>query len=180
MLLTTTFVELRVVAGKSRTRAVRPHAVSGRPMLIHTFHAMSMPRTCRAVPWPWEVTFRTAWSWQCTGAAWHIWIKHGFTVLVKCERQSKLFAAWHDRETVWVRHGNGMVCVNYHRPSGVGMWATCPLSSSSGYHAELHESCYQKHTNLRCSSDISVYHADFHQGHGTVGEWQGRGMACVN
>jgi hypothetical protein len=37
--------------------------------------------------------------------------------------------------------------------------------------------CYQKQTS---SSDISDYHADFHEGHGTVGEWQGRGMACVN
>jgi hypothetical protein len=47
MLLITTFVELRVVAGRSRTRAGCPHAVSGRPMLIHTCHAMSM--TCCAV-----------------------------------------------------------------------------------------------------------------------------------
>jgi hypothetical protein len=40
---------------------------------------------------------------------------------------------------------------------------------------------YQKHTNpLNCrasSSDISGYHADFHEGHGTVGEWQWRGTA---
>jgi hypothetical protein len=40
MLLVTTFVKLRVVAGRSRTRAGRPHAVSGRPMLIHTHHAV--------------------------------------------------------------------------------------------------------------------------------------------
>jgi hypothetical protein len=42
----------------------------------------------------------------------------------------------------------------------------------------------QKHTNpLNCrtsNSNISGYHADFHEGQGTVGEWQGRGMACVN
>ena len=31
---------------------------------------------------------------------------------------------------------------------------------------------------LDYSSDISGYHADFHEGHGTVGAWQGRGMAC--
>jgi hypothetical protein len=59
-----------------------------------------------------------------------------------------------------------------------------PRSASSGYQAEFHEGCYQKHTNpLNCrtsSSDISGDHADFHEGHGTVGEWQGRGMACVN
>jgi hypothetical protein len=30
------------------------------------------------------------------------------------------------------------------------------------------------------SSDISGCHADFHEGRGIVGEWQGRGMACVN
>jgi hypothetical protein len=39
MLLMTTFVELRVVAGISRNRAGGPHAVSGRPMLIRTCHA---------------------------------------------------------------------------------------------------------------------------------------------
>jgi hypothetical protein len=27
------------------------------------------------------------------------------------------------------------------------MWATCPRSASSGYHAKFHEGCYQKHTN---------------------------------
>jgi len=30
------------------------------------------------------------------------------------------------------------------------------------------------------SSDISGYDADFHEGHGTIGAWQGRDMACVN
>jgi hypothetical protein len=92
------------------------------------------------------------------------------------------------------------------------MWATCPHSVSSGYHAEFREGCYQKHTNplncrnsrsassgyhaefhesyyqehtnpLKCrtsSSDISDYHADFHEGQGIIGEWQGRGLACVN
>jgi hypothetical protein len=63
------------------------------------------------------------------------------------------------------------------------MWANCPRSASSGYHAEFHEG-YQKHTNplnsRTSSSDISGYHADFHEGHGIVGEWQGHGMACVN
>ena len=33
---------------------------------------------------------------------------------------------------------------------------------------------------LDYSSDISGYHADFHERHGTVGAGQGRGMACVN
>jgi hypothetical protein len=63
------------------------------------------------------------------------------------------------------------------------MWATCPRSASSGYDAEFHEDYYPKHTNpFNCrtsSSHIFGYHADF-QGHGTVEECQGRGMAFVN
>jgi hypothetical protein len=46
---------------------------------------------------------------------------------------------------------------------------------------------YQSQTHvvsvLNCwtsSSDTSVYHAEFHERHGTVGAWQGRGMAYVN
>jgi hypothetical protein len=38
-----------VVAGRSRAQAGRQHAVSGRPMLIHTYHVMLMPRY--AVAW---------------------------------------------------------------------------------------------------------------------------------
>ena len=36
------------------------------------------------------------------------------------------------------------------RPSSDGLLAACPLSASSGYHAEFHEGCYQTHINLRC------------------------------
>jgi hypothetical protein len=57
------------------------------------------------------------------------------------------------------------------------MWATFPRSASAFYNAEFHEGSYQKQTS---SSDISVYHANFHEGHGTVGEWHGHDMACVN
>jgi len=35
------------------------------------------------------------------------------------------------------------------RSSRDGLWAACPRSASSGYHAEFHEGSYQKHTNLR-------------------------------
>ena len=44
-------------------------------------------------------------------------------------------------------------------------------------------STLQKKRFVNCwtsSSDISGYHTDFHEGHGTVGAWQGRGMTCVN
>jgi hypothetical protein len=43
-------------------------------------------------------------------------------------------------------------------------------------------STLQKDNLLHCctsSSDISGYHADFHEVHGTFGAGQGRGMACV-
>jgi hypothetical protein len=82
------------------------------------------------------------------------------------------------------------------------MWTTCRHSVSSGYHADFHEGCYQKHTNpLNCRTsilDISGYHVDFHKrmalsengrarhgmceltGHGMAWERHGRGMACVN
>jgi len=42
---------------------------------------------------------------------------------------------------------------------------------------------YKKDDLLNCStssSDISCYYVNFHEGHGTAGAWQGRGMACVN
>jgi hypothetical protein len=42
---------------------------------------------------------------------------------------------------------------------------------------------YKKDALLNCwtsSSDISGYHVDFHEGNGTVGAGQGRGMASVN
>ena len=29
------------------------------------------------------------------------------------------------------------------------------------------------------SSDISGYHADFHEGHSTIGAWQGNGMGAA-
>jgi hypothetical protein len=49
MLLITNFLELDVVAGISRTLADRPYAVSGRPMLIHTYHAVTQPRPCHGL-----------------------------------------------------------------------------------------------------------------------------------
>jgi hypothetical protein len=49
LLLVTTVMELRVVAGRSRTRAGRPHAVSGRLMLTHIYHAVPIPRCAVAL-----------------------------------------------------------------------------------------------------------------------------------
>jgi hypothetical protein len=49
MLLITTFLELRVVAGRSRKLLGRQHAVSGRPMLIHTYYAVLLPLPFRGL-----------------------------------------------------------------------------------------------------------------------------------
>jgi hypothetical protein len=78
-----------------RTRAGRQHAVSGRPILIHT-----MPLPCRAVPWPWEVAFRTAYSWHGRGTARQVWIKHDRTVEIKWETHNLNLSgtAWY----VWI------------------------------------------------------------------------------
>jgi hypothetical protein len=41
---------------------------------------------------------------------------------------------------------------------------------------------YKKDALLNCwtsSSDISGYHVDFHEGHDTIGAWQGRGMGTA-
>jgi hypothetical protein len=80
MLLITTFVELRVVAGRSQTREGRPHAVSGQPMLIHTYYAMPMPRSAVALRSSFQNGMVVAWHGRSMGAAWHVRIKHGLTV----------------------------------------------------------------------------------------------------
>jgi len=95
--------------------------------------------------------------------------------------------------------GHGTAC-----PSRDGLWATCPRSmkvvirsipiSDVGGQCETKQCLswprkrvvavhYKKDNLLNCwttSSDISSYHADFHEGHSTVGAGQGRGMAYVN
>jgi hypothetical protein len=67
LLLVTTFVELRVVAGRSRTRAGRPHAVSGRSTLVQIYHAVFMPRCAMAL----RDRFQNGMvvSWQGNGMA---------------------------------------------------------------------------------------------------------------
>jgi len=55
MLLTIIFVELRVVAGRSRTRAGRPQAVSRPP-----FCAVALRKTA----WS-EHGMGAAWAWHC-------------------------------------------------------------------------------------------------------------------
>jgi hypothetical protein len=74
----------------------------------------------------------------------------------------------------WERHGNGMVCVSaVQRRRVVDLPAFGFFRLPRGVRRRL----FKKQTSC---SDISVYHADFHERHGTVGEWQGRSISCVN
>ena len=97
MLLITIFVELRMVAGRSRKRAGSPQAVSRRP--------------CCAV------------ALRSTARSEHAWARHGHGMASvnqtrpHCVNQmgkthSKPLAAGHGRGNAWARHGHGMLCVN--------------------------------------------------------------------
>jgi hypothetical protein len=121
MLLITTFVELRVIAGRSRTRAGRPHAVSGRPMLIHTCLAHAHAALCLGLEKSLSerhgrgmARARYGRDMVCVNQT----RPHCVTQMGKT--QSKLLAARHGRGMAWERHGNGMV-VAWH---GRGMGAT--------------------------------------------------------
>jgi hypothetical protein len=72
--------------------------------------------------------------------------------------------------------------------------SSIPISDAGGQYETKHRLSWTRkrvvaaHTHtkydlLNCwasSLDISGYHADFHEGHGTIVAGQGRGMACVN
>jgi len=95
-------------------------------------------------------------------------------------------------------------------PSRYDLWAPCLHLVSSGYHAEFHEDCYQKHTNpphndphLQLSSVVAAHYKKDNLLHcwtsssdifrlprglsqrtqhcrSTVGARHGHGMLCVN
>jgi hypothetical protein len=80
------------------------------------------------------------------------------------------------------RHGR---CMSWRMLNSIGRPETrlgyLPALISFCYHEDIHEGCYQKHTNrLNCrtsSSENSGYHADFHERQDTVRKWQGHGTA---
>jgi hypothetical protein len=102
MLLTTTFVDLRVVAGSSRTRAGRPRVVSGRPMLIHTCHAM--PMRCCAVVLRSRFQNGMVVAWHGRGMACANQTRPHYVDQMG-KTQSKHLAARHGRGTSWAWHG---------------------------------------------------------------------------
>ena len=62
------------------------------------------------------------------------------------------------------------------RPSRDGLWATCPRSASSGYHAEFHEGYYQTHTRLRTRwpvwNQTTLVMYEEKSGSSTLQKWQ--------
>jgi len=95
-------------------------------------HAVPMPFPCHAVPLR---VYNVYFPFDLHSAA--VSDSH-LTMPCPCRAHAVL---WPGRSS----QGHGTA-----RPSRDGLWATCPLSVSSGYHTEFHEGCYQKHTNFRC------------------------------
>jgi hypothetical protein len=91
-----------VVVGRSRTRAGRPHAVSRRPMLIHTCHAHAA--LCRGLKKSLSERHVSGMS-----RARHGMCESNTTALCKSngKDKSKPLAARHGRDmgTAWARHG---------------------------------------------------------------------------
>jgi len=123
-----------------------------RPCLIHTCHAMPMPHPCHALTMPFFSRPR-----------------HSTAV---------------ERRPVGYLPPFGI----FRPPSGVPRRLLSEAYQSSSRRSipttvKSGSSTLQKDDVLNCwtrSSDISGYHTDFHEEHGTVGAGQRRGMACVN
>jgi hypothetical protein len=98
MLLITTFVELRLVAGRSRSRAGHTHAVSGRPMLIHTCHATPMLRCAVALRGRFENDMVVAWHGRDMVYANKT---RSYCVNQMGKTQSKALVEWHGKGTAW-------------------------------------------------------------------------------
>jgi hypothetical protein len=149
---------------------------------------MPFPYRAHAVPLP----YRAAKGLDCVFPIWftqcgRVWFTHAMPCLCRahamprpCRYESEFLRPRHS--AAWARHGHSMTC---ELASAVQRLHVGDLRAFGffwlprGFPRRLSE-----HINtLNCrtsSSDISGYYADFHEGHGTVGEWQGRGMACVN
>jgi hypothetical protein len=97
-------------------------------------HSMSCPCRAHAIPLP----CRAAKGLECVFPIWFTQCyRVRFTLAMPCPFRAHAML-WPCRSS----EGHGTA-----RPSRDGLWATCPHSAPSGYHAEFHEDCYQKHTN---------------------------------
>jgi hypothetical protein len=158
-----------------------------RPCLIHIYHAISMPcsdhivllkataehdRRETACGLPARVRLLPATTRSSTNV-----VIRGIPISDaggQCETKQRL--SW-TRKRVVAAHYNNRRAVNPYPANVVNMVSSCNNASrrQMGFNSASE--------GLNCwtsSSDISGYRAYFHEGHGTDGAWQGRGMACVN
>jgi hypothetical protein len=97
-------VELRVVAGRSRMQAGLPHAVSGRPMLVHTCHAVPMPRCAVALINCFQKGIVVAWHGTARARLRRVMTCVNQTRPIG-RIQSKPLAICYGRGTAWERNG---------------------------------------------------------------------------
>jgi hypothetical protein len=99
---------------------------------------------------------------------------------------------WPSRECLWTNCSRS-ASSGYHPEFHEVVMRRITISDAGGHCETKHRLSwtrkrvvavhYKKDDLLHCwtsCSDISGYHADFHEGHVTFGAGQGRGMACVN
>jgi hypothetical protein len=125
------------------------------PCLIHTCHAVPMPRSDHDVLL--KATAQDGRRETACGRPAHIWLLPATT-----------------------RSSTKVVIRSIPISDAGGQCETKRLSWTKKRVVAAH---YKKDALLNCwtsSLDISSYHADFHEGHSTVGAGQGHGMACVN
>jgi hypothetical protein len=123
-----------------------------RPYLIHTCHAMLQP--CRSSKGHGKAR-------PSKDGLWAIW---------PCSASSGYHAEFH--EVSYDTHTN-LRC----------RWPVSNQTPFAWTRKSMVAAHYKKDDLLHCwtiSSDISGYHADFHEGHGAVGAGQGCGMEYVN
>jgi hypothetical protein len=111
MLLITTFVELRLVAGRRRTRAGRPHAAYGRPMLIHTCHSMPILRCAVALRCRFQKGIVGAWH-GCGKACVNQTRPYCINQIGK--KHFKPLASRHGMSAACKRHGMCEIAFNLH------------------------------------------------------------------
>ena len=127
-----------------------------RPCLIHTCYAMPLPRPCRALTMPFWKRLLKATAQHGMGAEW---ARHGTCELTPAVER---------------RHVGDLPAFGFFR---------LPRGFPRSLLLETYQSEMQVTSVLSrwtSSSDISGFHADFHEGDGTVGAGQGSGTACVN
>jgi hypothetical protein len=109
-----------------------------------------------------------------------------------CRSSQGHSTAWPSREGLWANCPRS-ASSGYRTEFNEAVIRRIPISDAGGQRETKHRlswtrkrvvaAHYKKDDLFHCwtsSSDISSYHVDFHEGHGTVGAGQGRGMACVN